>query len=92
MTEPRINNPLTIQQKFDLMTLIRDEYAKADLTDTEFARHASAALGRPVQAGTITHYREGLSVDRYTAPTPAELRAKLRELQAELDKRGESAA
>lgn len=87
MTEKTERQPLTIPQKLDLMLAVRDTYTGSDMTDTEFARKCGDALGRAIHPSTITSYREAFGIPAYKAPTQAELRAKLRELQAKLDLR-----
>lgn len=84
MTEKTRQPTLTIPQKFAIMSMVRDQLPGAELTDTEFAQKCADVLGRSIHPSTITHYREGFGIPKYTAPTAAELRAKLREAQREL--------
>lgn len=77
-------NQLNLPQKYDLMTLIKVEYPKKGMTDSEFAKAASEQLGFAVTGPMVKHYREAFGIEQTKAASAAELKARIAELEAAL--------
>jgi predicted small metal-binding protein len=75
---------MSIPEKFDLMKLITEHYSVRGMTDTEFARAATDQLGFEIAPSTIKHYREAFGIEQIKAAPVAELRARIKELEARL--------
>lgn len=84
-------NQLTLGQKYDLMTLVREAYTKTGETDTGFAKIVSDKLGTEISPSTIKHYREGFGIAQIRAAPVSELKARIAELEAKLAAQGASA-
>ena len=87
MTEKTRQPSLTIPQKYALMHAVKNMQG-CEMTDAEFAAQQSTAMGRTIHSQTITLYREAFGIAQYRTPSAASLRAKVRELQRELELRG----
>lgn len=59
---PEAINRIGGKQLFDLQVYTQAEYTKSGLTDPEFAKQASEALGFPVSLGNIFGVREAFGI------------------------------
>ena len=75
---------MSLTERFEVMTLVKEEYQKRRLTDTEFAAAVTAQLGFKVAPATIKNYREAFGIEAVKAATTAELKAYIAELEARL--------
>lgn len=84
MNDKTKRNVLTTAQRYDLMQLVKFSYTNAGETDTGFAKIASAKLGLDISASSIKTIREGFGIEQIKAAPVAELKARIRELEAQL--------
>lgn len=77
---------LNLGDRFKAMEFVKTHYADKRMTDTDFAKAATEQLGFKVSAAAIKNYREAFGIAQVKAATPAELRARIAELEAELAK------
>lgn len=75
---------MSLTERFEVMTLVKEQYQQRRLTDTEFAAAATAQLGFKVAPATIKNYREAFGIEPVKAATTAELKAYIAELEAKL--------
>lgn len=75
--------PLTTAEKFAVLKVI--EAAKPTDTDADLADRASAQCSRAVAVGLIATYREQLGQKSVKEPTKAEMRARLADMEKQLE-------
>ena len=82
VNEKTRQSPMPMVQRLKLMEAIRS--APADEPDSELATRLSLQVGRAIASATIKAYRQQLGLVSVASLTKAALRARLAELQAEL--------
>lgn len=86
MTEEEVcsnesKNRMTLVQRYELMHAVKTKHGFG-LTDGEFAEQCSRELGFRVLPATVSSYREAFGIEPVRTASAAELRARVRELEA----------
>lgn len=74
---------MDIRQRYELMHAVKTQHGFG-LTDGEFAERASRELGFRVLPATVKSYREAFGIEPVKVASAAELRARVRELEAQI--------
>jgi tagatose-1,6-bisphosphate aldolase non-catalytic subunit AgaZ/GatZ len=81
-------NKMTMRQRYDVMTCVKEEYVKTGATDNGFAKIVSQRFGLKVGPSTIKAYREAFGIAPVKAATVAEMKQRIAELEAKLSAAG----